>query len=243
MQPQLDIATATGVDVQLNIAGPGARSYAFVVDWHIRLLFALAWFATTSMLLVGSLNGPDGSGAESNTYLLVVVVPAVAIFSLYHFILEIVMRGRTPGKRLAGIRIVTLEGQEPSLLALVIRNVLRLIDSLPVGYTLGLVFTFFTRNSVRIGDIAAGTLLVYESDARGGKLDDTPVSPAAIAKYGLAKAEVAQDLLNRWDTLEEQKRIDLAIRLLPHLDSSFKADRDSKTLHAKLTQLMGSQEP
>ncbi|MFK7977282.1 MAG: RDD family protein [Halioglobus sp.] len=238
MQSQFDIATATGVDVHLNIAGAGARSYAFVIDWHIRLLFALAWFAVTSMIVVGSLNTPDGSGENGELYFAVVVAPAIAIYALYHLVLEILMRGRTPGKRIAGVRIVSIEGQEPTLMALVIRNVLRLIDSLPFGYTIGLLFAFFTTNSVRIGDLAAGTLLIYESDSRGEKLNTVPVSPAAISAYGLDRAELAQDLLNRWSSLGKEEKVDLAIRLIPQMDRSFTVERDAELLHAKLKQLL-----
>ena len=55
MDNRIDIASATGVDLHLNIAGPGARSYAFVIDWHIRLLLALAWLALVALLLFGEI--------------------------------------------------------------------------------------------------------------------------------------------------------------------------------------------
>ena len=63
---------------------------------------------------------------------------------------------------MAGIQIVTRDGGSPGVGALLTRNVFRLVDSLPLLYGVGLLATIVTRNHVRIGDIAAGTLLVYE---------------------------------------------------------------------------------
>ena len=160
MLDQLEIASATGVDLQLKIAGPGARSYAFVVDWHIRVIIALAWFVIANFAYVGSIQMMDPNDAGFGTYSLVVLFPVALIYGLYHPVLEVLMRGRTPGKRIAGVRIVTQDAQTPGVLAILIRNVLRLIDSLPIAYVVGLVATLVTQQSVRIGDLAAVVVIV-----------------------------------------------------------------------------------
>src|SRR2546421_10292875 len=72
------------------------------------------------------------------------------------------MRGSTPGKRMAGVRIVARDGGGPSAGALLTRNVFRLVDSLPLFYGVGLITVVLTRDNLRIGDMAAGTLLVFE---------------------------------------------------------------------------------
>lgn len=236
MNNTVGVASATGVDLQLNIAGPGARSYAFVIDWHIRLLLTLAWFLAMHIVLVGAFESFDADNIDFAQYVYLVIVPSICLYFLYHPVLEIFMRGRTPGKRIAGVRIVTLDGQEPGLLAHLIRNLLRLLDSLPVGYVVGLVAAAVSEKSVRIGDMAAGTVLVYDSDARGEKLDAMPVSAAAVTRLGLDRAELCQDLDNRWDELEEEKRHQLAVKLLSKLDPAFRDDGDTEDLRAKLQQ-------
>ena len=55
MDSIIRIATVTGVDVELKIAGPGGRSYAFITDWHIRFLAAAAWFFVAGVIYAGSL--------------------------------------------------------------------------------------------------------------------------------------------------------------------------------------------
>ena len=99
----LVVISPTGVDVELAIAGPGSRAYAFIIDWHIRLLIAVCWFAGASYL-IGTF---ASSGTKSSTTLIVFAsAPAAVIYLLYHPLVELVMRGRTPGKWLAGVRIV-----------------------------------------------------------------------------------------------------------------------------------------
>src|SRR5690606_31687326 len=56
MDGTLKIPSVTGIDVELRIAGPGGRSYAFVIDWHIRVLVALAWIIASAFVYFGSVN-------------------------------------------------------------------------------------------------------------------------------------------------------------------------------------------
>jgi hypothetical protein len=87
----LIVTSATGVDVELAIAGPGSRAYAFIIDWHIRLLLAVSWFASTSFLITRLINNQTKSPVAT---VLIMTLPATLIYFLYHPILELVMRGR-----------------------------------------------------------------------------------------------------------------------------------------------------
>jgi uncharacterized RDD family membrane protein YckC len=211
VQDVIRIASVTGVDLNLRIAGPGARSFAFIIDWHIRLLAAIAWFVAGALMMFGSLDIAD---EPPTAFVFIVVLPAAAIYFLYHPVVELLMAGRTPGKRMAGVRIVKTDGAIPGLGAILIRNVFRLIDSLPTAYCLGLVVTVFTAHSVRIGDIAAGTLLVYD-EPEDIALDE--FSSGALDHMGMQQLELIRDLLKRWDTLNPATRVDLARRLLASL--------------------------
>lgn len=219
MDDRLTIATATGVDISLPIAGIGGRSYAFITDWHIRVILALAWFMVGTAVYA-ALAGTDGfTGAivsSTGVYLFTVVVPSLALYFLYHLVLEMAMRGRTPGKRMGGVRIVTVEGHTPGVAALLLRNIFRLLDSLPVFYALGLVVAFVTRRQVRIGDLAAGTVLVYVEPAADRELRELSAYQFAS---GLApeQAELVRELLERWKDLDDEARRRLGYRLLQAL--------------------------
>ena len=209
--PGLVVDSVTGIDVSLPVAGPGARAYAFLVDWHIRVILALGWFVLGALLYNGRfiLSPPLSSDAR---WFGAVVAPALAIYFLYHHVVELALRGSTPGKRMAGVRIVARDGGAPSVGALLTRNVFRLVDSLPLFYGVGLITVVLTREHLRIGDMAAGTLLVFEqADAR------LP-APAAAAQRGsqldAAGAEIVAELLERWPALQPEARVRLARQVL-----------------------------
>jgi uncharacterized RDD family membrane protein YckC len=212
---ELVVSSATGVDVALPIAGPGSRAYAFVIDWHFRVLIAAAWYLIGVFALFGTVSIPSGP-EQANRFVLWVLLPASAIYFLYHLVLECAFGGRTPGKRIAGVRLVTRNGDTPALGALAIRNLFRLIDSLPAFYVIGLVACFATRERVRIGDLAAGTVLVL--DQRDALSALAHVGATTIADP--AGAALASDLLSRWPSLSEDRRTRLARTLLARLDRS-----------------------
>jgi uncharacterized RDD family membrane protein YckC len=207
----LVVTSPTGVDVALAIAGPGSRAYAFVIDWHIRLLVALAWFAVAAFAARSSLFGKVNAGGAA-----IVFMPAMLLYFLYHPVLELVMRGRTPGKRMAGVRIVDRHGGTPSSLALLIRNAFRLIDCLPILYGVGLVTTIFSTQRLRLGDMAAGTLLIHDGDRESkalSQLGTLALNPALDA----ATVVLGNDLLLRWQELEPATRQRLARELLARI--------------------------
>jgi uncharacterized RDD family membrane protein YckC len=236
--PQLTLQSITGVDVQLRIAGPGSRSYAFVIDWHFRVLLAAAWLLVGSFVYFGSfvLFDPDLKDPGSG-YFLGVVLPTAFIYFFYHFVLEIVMHGRTPGKRIAGVRIVTRNGDVPSAGALLVRNLFRLIDSAPAVYLIGLIVVMFTSQHVRIGDLAAGTLLVLDSPETEASF--TSLGAAGGGKLDPHTADLVHELLDRWKELEPEPRRKLArtlvARIEPTLTASNVLDLSDETLRSKLT--------
>ena len=177
----------------IEIAGLGSRSYAFVVDWHIRILLALMWVLAALLLVHPGFNLQYRPAW-------VIWAPAAAIYVLYHPVVETALRGQSPGKRIARVRIASRGGGVPSCGAVLIRNVFRLIDSLPLFYVVGLASCAATANRVRIGDIVAGTVLVLAEASR---------APSVI-----------DELLERWPSLEPQRRADIARALLMRIDRS-----------------------
>jgi len=155
------VPSATGIDARVVLAGPGARSLAFVLDWLIRTSLTVVYVLVAALLIFGNLDFEVNSEHETLWYL-AGIVPSMAIYFLYHMILEPLMAGRTPGKRMIGLRVLTPEGLVPGVGALITRNVFRLIDSMPVLYVVGLISVMVGKRHLRFGDIAAGTVLAVE---------------------------------------------------------------------------------
>jgi uncharacterized RDD family membrane protein YckC len=233
LNPTLKIRSVTGVDLELEIAGPGARSYAFIIDWHIRLLAAVVWLFAGLWLFT---NVQSSDALQGNAgFFYFVGLPSLAIYFLYHPLLEIAMQGRTPGKRIAGVRLVDRDGGMPGVGALLIRNVFRLVDALPLFYCVGLATVIVNKDSLRFGDIAAGTVLVYDA-ARTERLVET-LSARAVERLGLKQAEVVRDLLGRWNELKPEVRSSLAVELLATLGAS-PPTADEVALRAALEGLL-----
>jgi uncharacterized membrane protein SpoIIM required for sporulation/uncharacterized RDD family membrane protein YckC len=210
--PEISVPSATGIDACVVIAGPGARSIAFVIDFLIRGAVTVVYVLLMSLLLFGGFDGGD----HETLYFLAIGAPAAAIYFLYHVVLEPLMGGRTPGKRMIGIRIVTLEGLTPSTGALITRNLFRIVDSMPVVYVVGLLFVMFGRRHARLGDLAAGTVLAVErapflekmGAARGlaGKLDHWSAARARAMALRRRAASGVDDALAVVDDYRQAAR-------------------------------------
>jgi uncharacterized RDD family membrane protein YckC len=232
----LVVDSVTGVDVSLAVAGTGARALAFLIDLLIRTVLVVTWYLIATLIYNGRWSLAAPMDPDSSWYIYV-ALPAAGIYTLYHVVLEIVMHGRTPGKRMVGVRLVTRNGSAPTVAAYLVRNVFRLVDSFPLGYGVGLVTSVITRDHVRIGDLAAGTLLVYENAhvLVGRHLD------AAVKGFPLdsTTAELASELLERWHTLDAGVRARLARSLLTRATGAPSTEAaDDAALHRQLEQLM-----
>lgn len=236
---RLQLQSPESIGLDMEIAGIGARSHAFVIDWHIRLLLAISWLLACGILLF-SFQGLFASPweNESKGLLFLWLLPAGIFYFFYHPILEIIMSGRTPGKRMAGVKLVTLKGLTPGFGALIIRNVFRLLDSLPAFYILGLGTVACTRHQVRIGDLAAGLVLVYDNHVKQKELKQ--VSRLALTSDLIPDDQaLLLELLNRWKQLREDDRIRLGEQFLNKIGKPITNDAPNKKIRSKslLTEL------
>lgn len=234
MEPQLVVHSVDATELSLPIAGLGSRSYAFIIDWHIRVLAAVLWILVIALFQPLSLFAFLKSGKFAAW---VTLLPAAVFYFLYHPVLETVMRGRTPGKRRAGIRIVNTQGQTPGTGALIMRNVFRLIDALPAFYLIGLGVALLTARGTRIGDLAAGTLLVYEQQRKPQGFDLRLPGRAGLK---IADVELLEDLLDRWRVLDKEARRRLAVSFLRRVGSPVNdaAQRTDAWLRERLEQIL-----
>lgn len=141
------IATPEGVELTLNIAGVVARARAWVIDALIRLVFYTA--LATALTAFGRFG---------------VGLFLVALFLLewaYPVLFEIYWKGATPGKRACHLCVLHDDGTPVGWRASVTRNTLRAVDFLPFCYGFGLIACLLNRDFKRLGDLAAGTVVVY----------------------------------------------------------------------------------
>lgn len=174
LQEEYTIDTPENVSFGYEIAGIGSRFLAGLIDSLIIgvVLFFLnivlaALFEWTNM--GNSASAVLGSDADF-TWVggLVLAIYALLNFIViwgYYVIFELTWNGQTPGKRRAKLRVVRVNGNPAGFLDVIIRNLMRMVDFLPTGYGLGLVVMFLNSHGRRLGDYAAGTLVVKERNA------------------------------------------------------------------------------
>jgi uncharacterized RDD family membrane protein YckC len=152
----ITISTPEGVDLELRLAGLGSRFTAALVDIVIRVVLLIA----VALLLrqEGVFVGEPVTGIEGAAF---VILFFLIVFG-YDVFFETLASGRTPGKRWSGLRVVLAEGRPIGFLASAVRNVVRLIDFLPAGYAIGCVSILVSAKNQRLGDIAAGTLVIRD---------------------------------------------------------------------------------
>jgi uncharacterized RDD family membrane protein YckC len=158
--------TPEGIMLELRPAGLSARFYAFAIDWLIRIVIAyVALMATIFM-------GGFGQGFWLLLYFL--------LEWFYPVVFELSRSGATPGKSILGLKVVMDDGLPITPAASFTRNLLRVADFLPFLFGAGIVSMLVRRDCKRLGDLAAGTLVVHEPlRPPRVKLDDVaPVVPA-----------------------------------------------------------------
>ncbi|MFB9276593.1 RDD family protein [Cohnella cellulosilytica] len=158
LEKEVSIVTPEQVRLVFPTAGVGMRGIAQLIDMLILFALYLA-LAFASIFL------------ENSDYAIaVLLLIGAAGTGAYYVGCEYFMGGQTVGKRAVGIRVVQMEGRNAGLLAVVIRNLFRLIDMLPVGYFLGMIVVLSSSADRRIGDMVAGTIVVVEKEKERLKL-------------------------------------------------------------------------
>jgi len=160
------VETPEGIALALRPAGIVPRLLAYAIDFLIRL--GLIW----AILMVAVFM--RGVGAA------LFFISWFALEWLYPVVFELSRMGGTPGKRALGLRVVMDSGLPVTPAAALLRNLLRVADLMPGFYALGAVAILLNKDCKRLGDMAAGTLVVYDDAARlSGELPAAAPRPPA----------------------------------------------------------------
>lgn len=191
-----EVVTPEGVALHLPAAGPVPRALAWALDFLIR---------AAAMLVAGTVLGLLGRGGAG--------FYAVTLFLVYWFypvLFEALWNGRTPGKRALGLRVIASNGAPVGWLAAFTRNLLRVVDMLPLVYAAGLVTSLLDPWGRRLGDMVAGTLVVHE--ARPHEPQPAPVNHAMAPSVVLRPYEQAAlvAFAERGPRLTEARQAELA---------------------------------
>jgi uncharacterized RDD family membrane protein YckC len=161
----LRIDTPENVAFGYPVAGIGSRFIAALVDSTLIVLLQAAVFLLTFLIAQQFFDLSTDSASLSRISGWVIAGLGLVSFLFlwgYYIFFEMLWNGQSPGKRWAGLRVIRLDGRPITLTESVIRNMIRLVDFLPSLYAVGVVVMFVDGRSRRLGDLAAGTLVVRE---------------------------------------------------------------------------------
>nr|WP_280769734.1 RDD family protein [Salipaludibacillus daqingensis] len=240
---KVSVKTPEFVSLQFQPAGLGSRSVAFIIDQLILmtvnvLVLVIAFF---------SMGGFDGLFMMFDSPLAPVAIAIVVIFLInwgYFFVLEYFTGGRTIGKKMIGVRVIQENGHSITLLSSFIRNLLRIVDSLPASYLLGMIMIFAHPTHKRLGDLAAGTIVVHEKSRKKRKKlsplekelfarhitkQDLPVDEWALKSLGNKEWHLIKAYSERIFHLTEAERNNLTTQMADTLLGKLGVEMDRKT--------------
>ena len=220
---KLTIETPEQTDLDFALAGIGSRFLALAFDTLVQILVGIVVFFT------GALIGIFASLTSAQSSLWVLALLLLSIFALYfgYFaIFEAIWNGSTPGKRIVGIRVIKDSGRPITPAESVARNLFRIVDQLPGFYAVGIISALLSRQSKRLGDYVAGTVVVHErtlQDIKPAWQSSPPATAGMHRADRLSNEEFAlvEAFLNRRSSLPSDVRYtmaaEIARRILPKL--------------------------
>jgi uncharacterized RDD family membrane protein YckC len=232
---QHTIETPEQMSLDLPLAGIGSRFLAIAVDTLIQIgIFLVA------LIVVGFLGAYDllPNIQRFSTWLVAGLVFLIFLLMYGYFaIFEIIWNGQTPGKRIAGIRVVKDSGRPLTAAEAIGRNLLRIVDNLPGLYALGMLVALLNPKNKRIGDLIAGSIVIREASLSELKpVWQAPAPEAARstpplggAKLSIEDLSLVDTFLNRRHNLAPDVRSRMAHQILDRLKPKLLLPEDGNT--------------
>ena len=226
---RFSIDTPELVALEFPLAGIGSRFIAILIDYGLQFA-AFISLVLGMMLFLPSMQKYEATSAKWAIAILI-LIPFLLHWG-YFTLFEGLWHGQTPGKRVAKIRVIQQSGRAVTIFESLSRNLVRAVDFLPALYVVGSISIFVTRRNQRLGDLAAGTLVVHEGQTRDhASVSNTrlftqiaPQAPPlprvtsiptdALGRLGSADLQAIETFLERRLDMTLEVRQSLATRLV-----------------------------
>jgi uncharacterized RDD family membrane protein YckC len=163
LRRDVNITTPENVTIRFEAAGIGSRLVALFLD-------SLIQFGITTVLVIAIILFSIDSFSENGptifynpAVIAFYIIGAFLVYTFYYIFFEMIMKGQTPGKKAAKIRVVSKTGEPINFVMSMVRNLLRLIDMLPGSYVVGIICIIFNKRCQRIGDMIANSMVIKVS--------------------------------------------------------------------------------
>ena len=214
---RLDIDTPEQIALELPLAGIGSRFLALAIDSVLQVISMFVLFLIGAMFAssVSSFtNRFDAFFSQTIGAFMLILLPFCLYWGYFAFF-EILWQGKTPGKRVAGIRVIHQSGRPMTAIECIGRNLMRGLDILPGMYGVGLICMMCNQQNRRLGDYVAGTIVVHDkaldsvAPSWGERTADQPVSPE-LRRLTADELVLIETYLNRRYELDSSVRFTAA---------------------------------
>ncbi len=237
------LETPENIQVQFELAGIGTRFCAMFVDTLLLGTIIVILLIFMAILDVSIFSVFQSKGGVQWVTAAILAVAVTLFFEGYFILFEWLMRGQTPGKKAMKIRVIRDDGTPATIHEVLVRNILRLVDFLPGFYGVGVIVMFPSRLCKRLGDIAAGTIVIKEGqlDYRANADKKYELRPVAIgeinAELTAAERRLVTGFLQRRSELLPKAREELAQRLARPLYEKYGGEHyDAETYLVRLVK-------
>ncbi|MHB8147440.1 MAG: RDD family protein [Vulcanimicrobiaceae bacterium] len=220
MDRLLDVRTPESIAFSYELAGLGSRALAVLIDLlvQIALVALLFWglIFAAGHLPAAHRAAPEVERFARNAAVGILIFIVFAIFFGYYIVLEALWNGQTIGKKALGIRVVRDGGYPIDWGASLIRNLVRVGEVVVGSYALSAICALLSHENKRIGDIAAGTIVVRDAPVTMAlPAFEFPAEPVYAATGYVSGEERAliHRFIERRDTLQNDRRRELAAQL------------------------------
>ena len=243
---KLTIETPEQTPLEFPLAGIGSRFLAVAIDYLLQL--AGYWIIFMIAILVFSA-GAFGQRASQRAGLWALAGLIFLFFALqygYFALFETIWNGQTPGKRWTHLRVIKDSGRPISAYDAILRNLLRLIDSLPTLYAIGLITMLFSKENKRVGDYAAGTVVVHEKPfdataqnwAQAATIHTEVVPTGQAAQLTMEELQLVETYLDRRANLDPAVRWGMARQIADRIGQRLNIPGDARPDSEKFLQVL-----
>jgi uncharacterized RDD family membrane protein YckC len=198
---KLTIETPEQTSLEFPLAGIGSRFLAVALDTLLQIAFYIVLGLIAA--LVATFGVSENLGKQWGIAILIFI--AFTVQFGYFALFEALWNGQTPGKRWTHLRVIQDSGRPINAYDSILRNLLRIVDTLPSLYAIGIVTMLISRENKRVGDYAAGTVVILEKPLQGVGSIWSVAAPLGQALPAVPSVQLSLDELQLVETFFERR--------------------------------------
>ena len=225
---KLIIETPEQTVLEFPLAGIGSRSLALAIDTLLQIAVLIVLGLIAGII---SYEGVLPRLGKQYVYAILIFIGFLSQFGYFAFF-EAIWNGRTPGKKWIHLRVIMDSGRPLGAQGAILRNLMRIVDSLPSIYAVGIITSLISPQNKRVGDYLAGTVVIQEKSIQADRSlwDATPTTLLATSRFpklNAAELQLVEAYLDRRSSLQDEVRRSMARQIADRMTRGSSATHET----------------